>query len=566
MSTVNQQAKMFARITKVDAAKRLVYGRLAAEEVDKSNEVFDYEGSKPYFQRWSGEISKDTNGKSVGNMRAMHGKVAAGKFTEIHFNDADKAIDVVGKVVDDAEWKKCEEGVYTGFSIGGKYVDRKAVKVNDQEVVRYIADPIEGSLVDRPMIPSCKFFDLQRADGTIAKVEFQDAEAADTLKFDVIVVGASEPLVKALQLDQMPAIGHEITYGDLVYRVKEMKDKTLTVEKIETTHDIEATEEEVTQFLTVLSGASLKLSDVIDILQAAKGVGKMLAGSPQLVKIDDSLTGAAKYQALRKNLCQAGAMAYAIDSLHRIQECLEFEAFIEGDASPVSSQLKAAVATLCDILCAIVAEEKREFATGTEAPHVVAMSERLGSLKKHYPGRYDALAVLVEKAFPPKKDEEGGEAKGGEGGGNAAQGGGNEAQGGGAEEAAFAAKLHAVALKLGAKCDTGGGAAPAKIETGDLQKALQTPEGQAALEALVEKVVAPVRAELELVKSMPRPSKIRLRAVAKTEDVGDQSRQEVEKAVVKNADGSTNESASLIKQAHRQGGQPMFPTPEVKKG
>ena len=117
--------KLFAQIRKVDEEKRLVFGRLADESVDKADESMDYLSSKPHFQKWSADIAKDTDGKSLGNLRAMHGKVAAGKFVQIDFDDAAKTIDVCAKVVDDGEWKKVCEGVYTGFSIGGSYVGEK---------------------------------------------------------------------------------------------------------------------------------------------------------------------------------------------------------------------------------------------------------------------------------------------------------------------------------------------------------------------------------------------------------------------------------------------------------
>src|SRR5690242_12464823 len=53
---------VFVPITKVDAVKGIVYGVLAAEEPDRAEEIFDYAGSKPYFEKWSGDISKATNG------------------------------------------------------------------------------------------------------------------------------------------------------------------------------------------------------------------------------------------------------------------------------------------------------------------------------------------------------------------------------------------------------------------------------------------------------------------------------------------------------------------------
>lgn len=98
--------QIFARITKVDEATRSVSGIIANEALDRSGEVFDYESSKPHFDKWSTDIAKATDGKSVGNVRAMHGNVAAGKLTALNMDDAAKAITVDAKVVDDNEWAK----------------------------------------------------------------------------------------------------------------------------------------------------------------------------------------------------------------------------------------------------------------------------------------------------------------------------------------------------------------------------------------------------------------------------------------------------------------------------
>lgn len=168
---------MFARLTKIDAEKRLVFGRLAEEVVDKSDEIFDYALSKPYFKAWNEEFSKDTDGKSCGALRAMHGKVAAGKFIETIYDDVGKTIDVVAKVVDDNEWKKCLEGVYRGFSVGGSYVGEKKIeKFENRDIKRYVAKPTEGSLVDSPCMYGAKFFEVQKADGTLEQVEFQKVD------------------------------------------------------------------------------------------------------------------------------------------------------------------------------------------------------------------------------------------------------------------------------------------------------------------------------------------------------------------------------------------------------
>jgi 8-oxo-dGTP pyrophosphatase MutT (NUDIX family) len=152
---------LFVPVLKVDAKQRIVYGTAVAEEADRSKEIFDYKSSKPEFEKWSADFEKVTDGKSKGNVRAMHGKVAAGKVIDIGFDDDRKAIDVAVKIVDEEEWQKVLEGVYTGFSIGGRYLKRW----QDGELKRYTAAPSEISLVDLPCVPSATFT-MVKADGS----------------------------------------------------------------------------------------------------------------------------------------------------------------------------------------------------------------------------------------------------------------------------------------------------------------------------------------------------------------------------------------------------------------
>jgi len=158
---------LFIPLRKVDAAQRLVYGQID-ETPDRADEVFDYKSSKPLFQAWSQDVRKATDGKSLGNVRAMHGKVAAGKLENISFDDAAKRIEICARIVDDAEWQKVEQGVYTGFSPGGRYVSRW----QDGDYTRYTAQPSEISIVDLPCIPSASFT-MVKIDGIEEQVAFR---------------------------------------------------------------------------------------------------------------------------------------------------------------------------------------------------------------------------------------------------------------------------------------------------------------------------------------------------------------------------------------------------------
>jgi hypothetical protein len=168
---------IFARLLKAQEnsdGTLTIIGRATQEVPDKVNEVFDYEKSMPHFKKWSEEFEKVTDGKSVGNLRSMHGSVAAGKLTEINFMDAEKAIDIKAMVVDTNEVKKTLEGVYTGFSIGGKYLSKWPDTANPK-LTRYEAQPAEISLVDSPCLGVARFA-IQKMDGTVEEKEFVKRE------------------------------------------------------------------------------------------------------------------------------------------------------------------------------------------------------------------------------------------------------------------------------------------------------------------------------------------------------------------------------------------------------
>lgn len=151
---------MFIPLMKADAAQRLVSGYLD-ETPDRAGEIMDYATAKGAFQDWSAEMEKASGGKSLGNIRGQHSNIAAGKLVELTFDDDLKKVFVVAKIVDDNEWQKVEEGVYTGFSPGGRYAKRWP----DGKHKRYTPLVKELSIVDVPCKPESTFL-FTKADGT----------------------------------------------------------------------------------------------------------------------------------------------------------------------------------------------------------------------------------------------------------------------------------------------------------------------------------------------------------------------------------------------------------------
>ena len=180
---------LYIPIRKIEEEQRLVYGVAAAEEVDRAGEIFDYESSKPYIVRWSEEQAQKSANANYGNVRAMHGDVSAGKIIRpIDFDDESKTVNVCIKVVDDGEWRKVLEGVYTGLSFGGQYVRRW----EDGAAVRYTLQPQELSLADRPCVPSASIVEVVKSDGSVRNMVLKGRKTMNenVKKIDLAEFGA----------------------------------------------------------------------------------------------------------------------------------------------------------------------------------------------------------------------------------------------------------------------------------------------------------------------------------------------------------------------------------------
>jgi hypothetical protein len=195
--------RLFMPIGKIDEAKRIVYGTLTAEVADKAGEIFDYASGKPAVQAWSDEIHAASGGKSRGNVRAMHDKIAAGKFTDIVFDDANKRIEGAAKIIDDDEWKKVEEGVYTGFSIGGSYT-RRWQDPDNSKLWRFTPELTEISLVDNPCVPTATF-EYIKADGSVEMRKFTTHTKEDDMDPKELA-GARDALAKGTATDEQKAL------------------------------------------------------------------------------------------------------------------------------------------------------------------------------------------------------------------------------------------------------------------------------------------------------------------------------------------------------------------------
>lgn len=254
-ATQQTEPLIFAQMTKVDIAKRLVYGRAAQEVVDRVGEVFDYEASKPFFKAWSDSQKKASLGKSSGNVREMHKDIAAGILTPgtgITFNDEERAIDVCAHVTDDATWLKCESGTLTGFSIGGRYAKKWQ---GEDGKTHYAGDPSEVSLVDRPCIPTATFFEVQKADGTTEKRNF--------VPVDMTLFAGDKDLGIVVKSDALPEPGHEFEHEGQTYMLHKIEDHKATVEVI---YSVTGTPEELGAFAKIVAERGITIAAVTELI------------------------------------------------------------------------------------------------------------------------------------------------------------------------------------------------------------------------------------------------------------------------------------------------------------
>jgi HK97 family phage prohead protease len=136
--------KAFIPLTKVDDEQRMVYGYASTETIDSQGEVVEraaIEAALPDYMKFA-------------NIREMHTMSAVGVAKSAEVDE--KGLYIGAKVVDETAWMKVKEGVYKGFSIGGRALSKMDGVIKSLRLS-------EISLVDRPANPEC-VIDAWKAD------------------------------------------------------------------------------------------------------------------------------------------------------------------------------------------------------------------------------------------------------------------------------------------------------------------------------------------------------------------------------------------------------------------
>lgn len=153
---------LFVGFTKKNDDQHIVEGWASSEALDSQGEVVKLtaiEKALPDYMKFA-------------NIRQMHQWSAVGKAIHAKVDSVKKGLYLVAKIVDKEAWEKVKEGVYSGFSIGGRIMKRVDNVIEDLALT-------EISLVDRPANPEAVF----------EVVKMDAAEPSEPRNIEIMVAG-----------------------------------------------------------------------------------------------------------------------------------------------------------------------------------------------------------------------------------------------------------------------------------------------------------------------------------------------------------------------------------------
>lgn len=186
---------IYAKIEKIYHDKQIVEGIISKATPDDDDDLIPQDVIKAAWPDYM----------SFANVREMHDPKAIGKILKFKFLE-DGTVWVRAKIVDRDAWEKVKEGIYKGFSIGGRALAWIKENLNGKEIRRITKMLLfEISLVDRPAHPDAKLLLWKGA--TVAN--HQKAIATLQQKRDQMEVDGD--LEGALSLSQAIALAIQAT-------------------------------------------------------------------------------------------------------------------------------------------------------------------------------------------------------------------------------------------------------------------------------------------------------------------------------------------------------------------
>ena len=364
---------LYGTIQKIDAEQRMVWGYASTEAKDGHGEIVlksAIEGALDDYLEFA-------------NIREMHQLSAVGTAEEAFVDD--KGMYVCAKVVDDGAWKKIQDKVYKGFSIGGKVLARDP---DDKKIITKVRID-EISLVDRPSNPEARF-DVWKAAGAST----EDTDMAKN--------------AAALKVVEVPA---EAAVGDVAKvvpaAVAEVEGKVGADGKVV---EVKPAPEVVVEDAAKAAGAAAAADPVATALVDPNAPGGSAAdpvavsdplakATAALDKIDASVT---KVNDLKKDMYSVGRMSDILQSLSYVTASAQYESDAEGDNSPVPAKLRDWLKAGAAIFKDMAKEEVDELVSSVStkkaaAAEDLAKAAGLGDVAKITTERDDLAKRLAER-------------------------------------------------------------------------------------------------------------------------------------------------------------------------
>jgi phage head maturation protease len=366
--------KIYLPIAKVDAERHEVWGYASTEARDDQGEIVKREAL----------VAALSDYMKFANIREMHQLSAVGVAKEAAVDD--KGLYVGAKIVDDQAWQKVVEGVYKGYSIGGRVTQREP---GDYKTITGLVLN-EISLVDRPANPEA-VFDYWKAAGALRMPEtrfnppmqiwacdvpeHRHLAKADALRCQEKVAGSGIDLIAAARTAIVAAEGALEKTQSEIRAAPSLADGEYADPGYQADHkrrypiDDERHIRAAWNFINRPRNAQRYTADQLDQIKARIVTAwkeKIDKDGPPSSKEGKKAGQNPARSALIKALWDVGHVARIILDLNWLKESLAVEAAMEGDNSPQPSKLKAIIAELCGFLSALVAEETGEILNDAE--------------------------------------------------------------------------------------------------------------------------------------------------------------------------------------------------------
>ena len=365
--------KIYFPLAKIDAESHEVWGYASTEARDDQGEVV----KRDALMSALGDYMK------FANIREMHQLSAVGIAKEVAVDD--RGLYVGAKIIDPIAWQKVIEGVYKGYSIGGRVTQRDPA--DHKTITGLVLNEI--SLVDRPANPEA-IFDYWKSAGAASMPEVQlnapfqiwacgvpghrhfvksDAVRCQEKRSNEDLIATFKnpgPTAQGGSAKADPEVGNGSAHSEGEYADPGYQSDGQKRYPIDTEQHIRAAWNFINRPSNSKRYTPAQLDNIKGRITAAWKRTIDKDGPPSLDGKKKTVRFLSSQLSLTKALEDVGNLSQLLLGLTWLQENLPAEAETKAENSTEPSKLQAIIDELCSYLSALVAEETSEILDGAE--------------------------------------------------------------------------------------------------------------------------------------------------------------------------------------------------------